>query len=312
MRVFATLDMEFPRESTCVALGLFDGLHPGHMQVIRAAVEKARELRKVSCVFTYTVSGALPGNKVQGRLLSDTRFYRILEELGVECVIRPDFSEFCDLEPERFAEEFLRGRMGACHVACGEDFRFGKGAAGTVDTLRRQFGGADSLTVLPMVRQDGGTVSSSRIREFIQAGEIETANAMLGRRFAIDFEVVHGRALGRTLGSPTINQPFPADFVVPRFGVYATLTHWDGREYVSVTNVGVKPTVGSDHVLAETYIHGFSGDLYSMAVDVEFLRFIRPEQKFAGVEELREQILRDSETAEQIAAGMTNTAAREH
>jgi riboflavin kinase/FMN adenylyltransferase len=131
---------------------------------------------------------------------------------------------------------------------------------------------------------------------------MERANLLLGRRFAIDFTVVQGRQLGRTLGAPTINQPFPDGFIVPKYGVYASLATVHGREHVAVTNVGVKPTVGSDCVLAETYIHGFSGDLYGESVRVSFLRFLRPERKFDSIDALKAQILRDSETASHVAA----------
>jgi riboflavin kinase/FMN adenylyltransferase len=187
-------------------------------------------------------------------------------------------------------------------VSCGENFRFGKGAAGDTAALRHLCGDSPAVEVLPLVILDGAPISSSQIRAAIRAGEMERANRLLGRRFTIDFEVVHGRQLGRTLGTPTINQPFPEGFVEPKFGVYATLATAQGREYAAVTNVGVKPTVGSDRVLAETYIHGFSGDLYGQSVRVSFLRFLRPERKFEGIEALREQIVRDSEIAARTAA----------
>lgn len=302
MRYYHKLDMEFPAQSACVALGLFDGLHPGHVAVIRAAVEEAKRLEKRPCVFTFTNGSRGPEAKGRGKLLSDDMLLSLLEELGVGCVVRPNFADFRDLSPEAFVEEILRKRLGAASVSCGKNFRFGKNAAGDEALLERLCGGSPRVKVIPMVERDGGVVSSSRIREAIEAGEMEAANTLLGRRFAIDFTVVHGRRLGRTLGSPTINQPFHQGFVEPKFGVYATLTRLDGEAYASITNVGIKPTVGSDCVLAETYIHGFSGDLYGQAVRVEFLRFIRPERKFDGIDALKAQILADSGTAAKIVA----------
>jgi riboflavin kinase/FMN adenylyltransferase len=300
--MYTTLDMHFPPASTCVALGLFDGLHPGHEVVILSAVREARRRGLVPCVFTFTTGGALPLAKSRGDLMSKTLFLERLEHFGAACVIRPAFEEFRDLSPEAFVREILRERLGAAMVSCGENFRFGKGAAGDTAALRRICGDCPAVEVLPLVNVDGTPVSSSEIRAAIRAGEMERASLLLGRRFAIDFKVVHGRKLGRTLGAPTINQPFPDGFVEPKFGVYATLATVHGREHVAVTNVGVKPTVGSDRVLAETYIHGFSGDLYGESVNVSFLRFLRPEQKFDDIAALKEQILQDSETASRVAA----------
>jgi riboflavin kinase/FMN adenylyltransferase len=285
-----------------VALGLFDGLHPGHEAVILSAVGEARRRGLLPCVFTFTVGGAGPLGKSRGELISQSLFLERLEILGAACVIRPAFEAFRDLSPEDFVREILRNRLGAAMVSCGENFRFGKGAAGDTAALRRLCGDSPAVEVLPLVSLDGVPVSSSQIRAAIRAGEMERAQRLLGRRFAIDFAVVHGRQLGRTLGAPTINQPFPEGFVEPKFGVYASLATIQGREHVAVTNVGIKPTVGSDRVLAETYIHGFSGDLYGKSVRVTFLRFLRPERKFDGIEALREQILRDSDTASRVAA----------
>lgn len=304
MRVFHTLDIAFPSGSTCVALGLFDGLHPGHLSVIRAAVEEAKRQWKIPCIFTFSIGQEGPPGKQSGRLASDEAIEAALEELGVECIVRPDFADFRELSPQLFVQEVLLGALGASSAFCGENFRFGKNASGDTAALARFCGDVCSVHALPLVEKNGQVVSSSNIRSLLRAGDVEAANSMLDQRFTIDFEVVHGRALGRTLGSPTINQPFPVDFIQPKFGVYATITRLNGRVYSSVTNVGIKPTVGSDRVLAETYIHGFSGDLYGQKVQVEFLKFIRPERKFLDVDELRLQIAADSASTAKIASAL--------
>ena len=127
---------------------------------------------------------------------------------------------------------------------------------------------------------------------------------LLGRPFSYCLQVVHGRHLGTTLGTPTLNQWMPGGLIVPRFGVYASRAMVDGKWYPGVTNVGVKPTVGSEAVVSETWLPHFSGDLYGRSILVELLRFIRPEQKFAGLEELKQAIFRDGATAEQIVSQM--------
>lgn len=288
---------------TAVALGLFDGLHLGHQRVIGDAVEAAKGDGLHPCVFTFTTTATgVPRAKThQGRLSTDRVREQYLERLGVAVLVRPGFDTIRDLPPREFVREILAEKLGARYVSCGVNFHFGKGAAGDaclLTELCRPLG--IQVSALPLVELEGGPVSSSRIRGLIGTGEIPLANRLLGRPFAIDFEVVYGRQLGRTIDAPTINQPFPHDFVTPRYGVYATATWVEGRCYPSVTNVGVKPTVGSDAVLSETYIHSFSGDLYGRRIVVEFLEFVRPERKFDSIPELRVQIKRDADATAAI------------
>lgn len=162
--------------------------------------------------------------------------------------------------------------------------------------------GIEAVTV-PPVEVDGRPVSASRIRRLIEAGEVKEAARLLGRPFTLDFNVVGGQKLGRLLGTPTINQPLPAHFVRPRFGVYASSVEVDGRVTHGVTNIGVRPTVGADAPLAETWIADFTGDLYGKAVPVSLVQFLRPEQKFESVEELQRQILRDGREARRAVLG---------
>lgn len=284
---------------TCVALGLFDGVHLGHQAVIGAAVERAVRDGLRSCVFTFSIYAQHPAAKpITGRLLSPPMQEDLLTAMGVDLMLCPPFEDFRGLTPQGFVEDILHKTLGASTVFCGENYHFGKGAVAGPGELR-QLGAALGIEVetLSMVDIDGQDISSTRIRACVTAGDMPTAAKLLGRPFAIRFEVIHGRQLGRTLDSPTINQALPPWFAVPRFGVYATRTTVEGKGYISATNVGVKPTVGSEYPLAETYIHDFRGDLYGQIIPVEFLEFIRPEVKFASVEELRAQIQRDNDTA---------------
>ncbi len=149
------------------------------------------------------------------------------------------------------------------------------------------------LNIIQPVLLDGKPVSSTRIRQAILDGRMDDASRMLGRRFCIRLKVEHGNQIGRMLDFPTINQVFPRFHIVPRYGVYSTIVNIDGKLYGGVTNVGVKPTVGSDGPLAETYILDFSGDLYGKTVEVYFFRFVRPERRFESIDRLREQIAAD-------------------
>lgn len=298
MTIFKNLPDKFTEPGAAVSLGMFDGLHRGHFAVLNAMKAKANGLK--TALFTFSTDNERPEAKTNLHLLSGEMRDRLLADFGVDYIIEPEFASIRDMTPEGFAKDFLLGRLNAKMVFCGEDFRFGKRAAAGADDLRKLLSGAAELVVVPVLREGGEAISTTRIRGLIQNGEVSRANELLGRPFAIDFTVEHGHKLGRTWGLPTINQAFPENFAVPRFGVYASVTVIGGAEHVSVTNVGVKPTVGSNHILAETYIHDFAGDLYGERVPVKLIEFIRGERKFGSVEELKAQIEADNRLSSEI------------
>lgn len=281
-----------------VALGCFDGLHLGHQKVITAACGPGL----TPSVLTFADPLGELGGKSGGQLATKRQKLRLFDSLGVEQVYSLRFSAIRNLSPEQFVDEVL---VGVCHaekICCGFNFTFGYRGAGTAETLKALCAprGID-CEVVPAVELAGEPVSSTRIRALVEKGDIERANRLLGRPFGFDFEVVRGRQLGRTLGTPTINQVFTPEFVLPRFGVYASLVRLNDGDYYGVTNVGVKPTVGADAPLSETWIPEYHGeDLYGENIQVELIGFIRPEVKFSGVEELQENILRDGGTAERM------------
>lgn len=302
-----------PKKPRAVALGIFDGVHIGHRAVIlrAAGVEIPNAGHVTSAVFTFTQPPwALPKDSAW-ELVSREQKETVLEGLGVEEWIQIDFNAIRNFTPEEFVRDFLHEKLDARRVCCGFNYHFGKNGAGNAETLTKL---CDPLgievEVVPAVMVDGQPVSASRIRRLIESGEVEEAAKLLGRPFTIDFEVVGGRKLGRLLGTPTINQPLPAHFVRPRYGVYATSVEVDGRVTHGVTNVGIRPTVGSDGPLAETWIAGFDGDLYGRRVPVSLIKFLRPEQKFASVEDLQKQILKDAKEARRAVMGDANDGIR--
>lgn len=276
-----------------VALGAFDGLHLGHRKVIEAAKTPGLS----PAVFTFRDDPSVWFGAKRRDLLTEDDRLAIFARWGVETVFLPEFREVAEMEPETFLR-MLREDLGAARVCCGADFRFGKGAAGNVETLRAAFG--EGLTVAPTVEYSGAPVSATRIRDAVERGGVEEAAAMLGRPFGFALPVVHGNRIGRTMGTPTANQHFPEGFVLPRFGVYAAVAELDGGMFCGVTNVGVKPTVGSDAPLAETWLPEFSGDLYGKTLRLHLLRFLRPERKFESLDALREEIRRNALEAEKI------------
>ena len=296
MEVYHSIDTALPPQTrTAVACGYFDGLHIGHASVIGRAVARTGD-GLLPAVFTFAMRGGHPDRKQLGcEIITDSKKYQILEGWGVAMVLSPDFGEFKQMSPEQFVDEILVRRLNAAAVICGYDFHFGCRAAGDVSLLAglcNQRG--IELDIVPAVLVDGERVSSTRIRALLGQGDVETAGKLLGRAFGYDFTVVHGKRLGRTIDSPTINQRLPDSFVSLRHGVYAAVAFAEGRLWPAVTNIGNRPTVEEGvAVNSETYIYGFSGDLYGRQVEVRLLRFLRDEQRFPSVEKLRAQIQSD-------------------
>ena len=298
-----------------VALGFFDGLHIGPAAEVSRTLSYQQE-GLCPCVFTFTMDGGHPAAKSTANALTTERQKeQLLENWGVRLVLCPDFSEFHAMEPESFVDEILVRRLNSGAACCGEDFRFGKKAAGDVGQLAAlcQARGI-RLDVVPPVTFEGERVSSTRIRHLLGEGRVADANRMLGRAFGYDFTVVRGKQLGRKLDSPTINQRLPDGFVPLRHGVYASVSFAGGAWHPSVTNIGLRPTVeDTTAVNSETYICGFSGDLYGARVEVRLLAFLRPEQRFPSVEALRARIHADAEAsvpiAEEYLAGIAGKTA---
>lgn len=285
-----------------LALGFFDGLHRGHQSVINAAVQQKKNgLIPAMLTFSDSPQGLI-SKKAVPRLMTKESRYELLEKLGIEVLYELDFQSVMNTSPQDFVGSILCDALGAKKVFCGFNYRFGKAGAGDEKMLHSLCSehGIESVT-LPPVLFENEAVSSTRIRTALANGEIEKANQMLGRRFSFDFTVSHGNELGRKMETPTINQPIPSDFILPKFGVYAAYAVIGGKSYQAVTNIGVKPTVGSDSPLSEAWIlDGEIGSLYGCRPKIELVEFIRPEQKFSGIAELQAAILRDGETAKNI------------
>lgn len=281
-------------ERTAVALGLFDGVHLGHRAVLDAACRQKENGLKPA---VYTFSDGLVAHKgADGFLYSCEQRHHLICECGIQSECSAPFEIIRNLSGEAFAEQELYRNMHAAYVSCGRNFRFGKGAAWDAEDLRQlgqKYGFA--VEIVEDVQIEGMTVSSTSIRRLLTQGDVEKASLLLGRPYSILQSVRHGAQLGRTIGFPTINQPFRKGQLVPEYGVYASETRTpDGLWHRSLTNIGMKPTVDYQGMpLAETYIDGFSGSLYDKTVEVRLLAFLREERRFASVEALTEQMRKD-------------------
>ena len=286
-------------------MGLFDGLHYGHRTVIRYAIDLAKQnFGTDSAVFTFeTNTVTSKGCGGVECIVSKELKHELIDEMGVKYIYSPDFMNFKNLSTEEFVQLVLCDKLLAKFVVCGEDFRFGKNAEGNTDVLDRlcRKYGIGLFTIPPVLDGNGMRISSTQIRALVKNGNIEEANMLLGSRFQFKLPVVYGHQIGRTLNFPTINQYFPRFQLVPKYGVYASAAEFHGNIYRAITNIGIKPTVANtDRPLAETYIIGFDGELYGEFVKISLVKFIRPETKFSGLDELAAAIKNDISRCSEI------------
>ncbi len=288
------------KNKTAVALGSFDGLHKGHMSVIACALS-FKECGLIPLVMLFDshplkyLTGKAPAEILQPELRTE-----ILENRGVAARII-SFEEIKDLSCREFFVNILLKKLNAGAVCCGLNYRFGVGSSGGVGELKElcdEFG--VELKISPEVMQNGSPVSSTRIRQAIECGDIPLANSMLGREFRYKYTVVSGDKRGRLMGAPTINQHFGKNFVIPQNGVYASVTVVGDKEYPSVTNIGLRPSFENADLRSETCILGFSGDLYGQDIEVRLLQYLRGEMKFESMEALGNRIKADAETSKEI------------
>lgn len=290
-----------------IALGNFDGVHRGHQAVIAAARTAAGAMGAPLgvAVFEPHPRRFFQPSAPPFRLQSAAQRARALAELGVDEVFEVGFDAALSQSSDRdFAEKLLRDCLGARHVCVGADFRFGRGRMGDAASLARlgeEFG-FGVTAVAPVGGED--KVSSSGVRAAIEAGDMERAEALLSRPWAIEGEVLHGFARGRDFGFPTANVAL-GDYVRPRLGVYAVrVDTGDGVLLPGVASVGVNPTVGElPAPLLEAHLFDFSGDLYGRTIEVEMIHFLRDEAKFDDIGALKRQMTQDVIAARRALIG---------
>jgi riboflavin kinase/FMN adenylyltransferase len=298
-------------QGASIALGNFDGVHRGHQAVIALAAAAARDQGLPLGVVSFEPHPRriFQPDAPAFRLMKPDQLARALEALGVDRLyILPFDDEMRELSDQAFADQVLHQGLGVRHVAVGFDISFGKGRSGSPRTMQA-FGAAlgFGVSVAEAVGEGGGDgtgdgkFSSTDARNALREGRPDLAAGILGRPFAIEGEVRHGRQLGRTLGYPTANIELD-DYVAPRFGVYATRTRLaDGRTLAGVANIGVNPTVAGEIApRLEVWLFDFDEDLYGQVIETDLIAFLRPEAKFASLEEMTAQIDDDASMARMI------------
>ena len=286
-------------EQKVIALGFFDGVHRGHAALLRRTVQRARELGVRSAAFTFDRSPREFVTGVPVPLLTDVeeRVDLIRSLYGVsEVIVAPFDRDMMTMSWRDFLDGLLVGEHHAVHLVAGHDYRFGHRNEGT-PALLREYCASHGLgcDIVEKVTLHGVTVSSTYIRTLVESGDVSRAAEYLGHPYALRGTVAHGQCIGTRRLFPTANLLPDGAHILPAHGVYATRVRLDdGSVYPGVTNVGVRPTVSEDgRVTVETHLVGFSGDLYGRAVRVEFLAWLRPEQRYPSTEALHAQIERD-------------------
>ena len=289
-----------------IALGFFDGVHIGHGALLKKTAERARELGCVSAAFTFDRAPKefVTGIPVPLLTTPEERSELIRELYGIDEVIVAPFDRAMMTMPwQDFIEKLLLEQYGAVHLVAGHDYHFGFKNQGTPEILR-DYCAAHGIgcDIIPKVEYQGTTVSSTHIRTLIEAGEVECAAEFLGHFHRMSGAVEHGCGIGARLLFPAANLIPRGASIVPARGVYATkVTLENGETYPGVTNVGTRPTVSDGKaVTVETYLIGFSGDMYGQRIRVEFCRRLRGEEKFSSTQALHDQIAQDIEQAKGI------------
>ncbi len=283
-----------------VAIGNFDGIHLGHQHLISQAAKIAHETNKPLGILTFKPHPRAFFRKTDApfRLTPFPTKAKKLESLGVDYLFLQRFNaELASKTAAQFAKEILVDQLNISHAITGQDFCFGKGREGNIETLT-SLGKEHGFKVSPatLLKHEEDTLSSSRIRDYIREGCIDKANMLLGTPWQISGHVVHAEKRGRLLGFPTANIRL-TNFLRPKFGVYVIYAEIAGKKVFGVANIGLRPTIGDNHEYLEAHFFDFDGDLYAQRLYISLLDFIRPEKKFEDFDALKAQISKDIEVA---------------
>lgn len=296
MQVFDTvIKTEY---DTCVALGFFDGVHTGHKAVLNSCLQHKKDNEK-AVVLTFKQSpSSVVSKQKPGLLTTNEEKIALLEKMGFDAVFMLDFESVMDLDAQQFVADILATKLNAKTVVTGFNYHFGKGGGADADTLKLLCNthNIDAIKCPPVMYQND-VISSSRIRKCIKNGDIENANKMLSYDFSINAAISSGNHIGTKLNSPTINQVLDNSLVAPKFGVYATKVTVNDKTYIGATNVGTHPTVCECAPVCETHLLDYNGcEIKADKIKTSLLHFVRAEQKFSSLDDLKAQIEKDKKT----------------
>ncbi|MDE6743758.1 MAG: riboflavin biosynthesis protein RibF [Lachnospiraceae bacterium] len=310
MQIIDSMEQLHIEEDTAVAIGKFDGIHRGHKALLQEILDAKKHGLKAVVFTFYPLPAVVFGQGKVGTQPFDRRFQslstraekrRYLEEAGIDYLVEyPLNLTTAAIEPVEYITSILVERMHVKLIVAGPDLSFGKQGKGDF-ALLRQYAEKYHYEArqIEKVGIGGREISSTRVREAVEQGDMKAARVYLGSWYCVEGIVRHGTEIGRTLGFPTLNLVPEKEKLLPPFGVYHSQVEIEGTMYQAVTNVGRKPTVhDGEEVTVETFVFHYQGQAYGLLVRVELMEYARPEQKFAGKEQLMEQIRQDVERAE--------------
>ena len=301
MREITDITTFTTQQPTVLTIGTFDGVHLGHQKIVERVVTTARQEGLLATVFTFFPHPRMVVQHDKGLKLIHTleEKKQLLEQLGVDLLVVQPFNEaFAQLTAEEFVSTILVEHLNVKKVIIGYDHRFGRNRTANIDDMRlfgKKYGFA--VEEISVQEVDEVSVSSTKIREALNKGDVTTAEHYLGTPYSLTGRVVHGLKLGRTLGYPTANIQVTEDYkLIPKDGVYAVYSYIDGRKVYGMMSIGKNPTIEGKGASIEVYFFDFNGDLYDQKLTIEFVQYLREEQKFATIDLLKKQ-LQDDETA---------------
>ena len=301
MREITDITTFTTQQPTVLTIGTFDGVHLGHQKIVERVVTTARQEGLLATVFTFFPHPRMVVQHDKGLKLIHTleEKKQLLQQLGVDLLVVQPFNEaFAQLSAEEFVSTILVQRLNVKKVIIGYDHRFGRNRTANIDDMRL-FGEKYGFAVeeISVQEVDEVSVSSTKIREALNKGDVTTAEHYLGTPYSLTGRVVHGLKLGRTLGYPTANIQVTEDYkLIPKDGVYAVYSYIGSRKIYGMMSIGKNPTIEGKGASIEVYFFDFNGNLYDQKLTIEFVQYLREEQKFATIDLLKKQ-LQDDETA---------------
>ena len=298
MEIIADTTEFYIERDTAVAIGKFDGVHLGHRRLLDEIIQ-AKTKGLAACIFTFDPSPSVLFGGDPRVLSTNAEKHMIFERMGIDFLIEfPMNLKTAATEPGDFVKDYLVNQMNTRFLAAGEDVSFGNRGEGNADLLTKMSSecGYEFKSIEKVRDASGNVISSTLVREHVEKGEMEAVTALLGTPYSITGTVKKGNQIGHSLGFPTINIRIPENKLLPPFGVYSGTTLVKGNLYRSISNIGLKPTVGGEDAPSiETYLYDFDGNLYGATATVELELFKRPEKKFDSLDELKAQLARDSD-----------------